>query len=304
VRVAFVGQQTYFAACSMHSPAGGWEPRFVEFRAAADPERLHRDLHHDPPDVVVVFRPEIIPPGLFDELPATTLGFLTEPLPRTASGPVHEDLRRRLVDLEAVTPANFDRIVSFDPLIAVSVAQTGLDVWRSVPLPVADRFFGPVVANHGPPRVLFSGRSTDHRERFLGPVKARFDVLHVAYGTTDDELERFLREHDVGLNLHNEPYPSFENRVLVYLAAGLLVISEPLSPTHGLTPGVDYLEHATPDEFMGALGLASRAPGVHDAIRHRGRQTAELFRASRLWPRVLDDLRADVQAFGGRRLPA
>src|SRR5262249_32907666 len=108
----------------MHSPAGGWEPRVVEVRRAPDPERPPRDPHHAPPDVVVVSRPEIIPPGLFDELPATTLGFLTEPLPRTASGPVHEDLRRRLVDLEAVTPANFDRIVSFDPLIAVSVAQT------------------------------------------------------------------------------------------------------------------------------------------------------------------------------------
>ena len=250
--------------------------------------------------MVVVFRPEIIPAGLFDDLPAATLGFLTEPLPRTASGPVHEDLRRRLADLELVTPANFDRIISFDPLIAGSVAQAGLEVWRSVPLPVADRFFGPVVPNHGPPRVLFSGRGTDHRESLLDPVKRRFAVLHVAYGTTDDELERFLREHDVGLNLHNEPYPSFENRVLVYLAGGLLVVSERLSPTHGLTPGVDYLECDTADEFVDVLALAARAPGVHDMIRRRGRQTAELFRASRLWPRVLDDLCADLPAFGGR----
>ncbi len=300
MRVAFVGQRTFFAACSLDRPVGDLEPRFFEFRAGGDPERLMAELDGYEPEVVVVFRPEIIPTGLFAELGAATLGFLSEPLPRTASGPVHEDLLRRLAELELVDPANFDRVVSFDPLIAGSVARAGLEVWRSVPLPVADRFFGPVIPSHGPPRILFTGRSTEHREGVLVPAKRDFDVLHVIYGTTDDDLERFLREHDVGLNIHNEPYPSFENRVLVYLAAGLLVLSEPLSPRHGLTPGVDYLEYETPEELVATLRLAARAPGVHDQIRRRGRQTAELFRASRLWPRVIGDLRVDLRAFGGR----
>ena len=48
------------------------------------------------------------------------------------------------------------------------------------------------------------------------------------------------------LNLHNNPYPTFENRVCIALAAGHLVISEPLSPTHGLQPGVDYLQVESP----------------------------------------------------------
>ena len=95
----------------------------------------------------------------------------------------------------------------------------------------------------------------------LVPAKRDFDVLHVIYGTTDDDLERFLREHDVGLNIHNEPYPSFENRVLVYLAAGLLVLSEPLSPRHGLTPGVDYLEYETPEELVATLRLGRARAG-------------------------------------------
>ena len=34
-----------------------------------------------------------------------------------------------------------------------------------------------------------------------------------------------MGEHDVGINLHNEPYPSFENRVCLHLAAGHLVVS-------------------------------------------------------------------------------
>ena len=34
----------------------------------------------------------------------------------------------------------------------------------------------------------------------------------------------------IAVNLHNNPYPSFENRVCIALAAGHLVISESLSP--------------------------------------------------------------------------
>ncbi len=300
MRVAFVGQQTFFAACSLDGPVGGWEPRFFEFRRGADGEELRAGLVAFDADVVAVFRPDTIPPGQFAGLRAATLGFLTEPLPRDADGPVHEDLLRRQWELEQVDPQNFDRIISFDPLIVGSAAEAGLEVWRSVPLPVADRFYGDVTPIRGEARILFSGRGTEHREQMLAPAKARFDLLHVAYGTTDDELERFLREHDIGLNVHNEPYPSFENRVLVYLAAGLLVLSEPLSPRHGLTPGVDYIECAGPGEIVKALELGARVPGIHQPIREHGRSTAERFRASRLWPRVLEDLLVDLRAFGVR----
>ena len=46
-----------------------------------------------------------------------------------------------------------------------------------------------------------------------------------------------MAECDAGINLHNEPYPTFENRCGVYLAAGLLLISETLDPRCGLIPG-------------------------------------------------------------------
>ena len=58
-----------------------------------------------------------------------------------------------------------------------------------------------------------------------------------------------MRDHDVAINVHNEPYPSFENRVCLHLAAGHLVLSEPLSPTHGLEPGIDYVEFHRPQQL-------------------------------------------------------
>ena len=63
-RLAFVGQGTFFEACALDDGVvPGVRTQFVEFRKDADVETLLRDLRAFAPHVVVVFRPEIIPPG-------------------------------------------------------------------------------------------------------------------------------------------------------------------------------------------------------------------------------------------------
>ncbi len=111
-----------------------------------------------------------------------------------------------------------------------------------------------------------------------------------------------MREHDVGINLHNEPYPSFENRVCLHLAAGHLVLTEPLSPAHGLEPGIDFLEirdgKAAAATRSGSWG-AFRTPGAASACAGGARPSSSA--PPRVWPRLLADLLADVAARGGRR---
>lgn len=296
--MAFVGQTTYFEACSLQTPAGGLVPRFFEFRARGDAEDLLARLREFVPHVVVVFRPEVVPAGLFGELPAVTLGFLSEPLPRGAGA--HADLQRRLRELRDTDVANFDRFVSFDPLIADTAAEV-LTIWRSLPLPVADRFYAPVAPMGHPPRIIFVGRSTQHREYLLAPAKLDHDVLHIAFGVSGTELVELLHRHDVAINLHNENYPSFENRVSMHLAAGHLVLSEVLDPQHGLEPGIDYLQVGGASELRRALAVVTRFPRVHHRVRVRGRMKAEQFRASRVYPRLVADLLADLDAFGSSR---
>ena len=106
-----------------------------------------------------------------------------------------------------------------------------------------------------------------------------------------------MREHQVAINLHNEPYPTFENRVALHLAAGQLVISEPLSPTHGLEPGIDFIQVTSPNELYLAVASAYHRPDDFLRIRLRGRQKAERFRASAVYPRLIEDLAADLRAF-------
>ncbi|TML98500.1 MAG: hypothetical protein E6G10_22735 [Actinobacteria bacterium] len=294
LRLAFVGQRTFFEACALGGELRELRTAFFEFRKGGDADRLLAELAVFAPHVVVVFRPEIVPAGCFAGLRAATLGWLTEPIPRGTTR-AHADQQRRLWELRQVDAANFDRVVSFDPLIA-DTAGSILDVWRSVALPVADRYFMPVRPVRGRPRALFVGRSTPHREYYLTPVKHRYDVLHMAFGVDAAELERLLAEHEVGINLHNEPYPSFENRVPIHLAAGHLVISEPLSPLHGLEPGVDFLELVGPALLGNTLEVLSRFPGAYDRIRVRGRRKAELFRASRVYPRLVGDLLRELES--------
>jgi hypothetical protein len=300
MRIAFVGQSTFFEACAMDEHSARFETRFVEFRDGADADAMLAAVGAFQPHAVAVFRPEIIPAGAFADLRAPTLGFLTEPLPRTSGRRVHPDLRRRRRDLRNLDPANFDRIVSFDPMI-VPTADRFMPVWRSLPIPVADRLYAPVRRIEGLPRMLFVGRSTPHRESFLAQTKSEFDLLHIAFGVAAEELEQVMREHHVAINLHNEPYPSFENRVCLHLAAGHLVISEPLSPTHGLEPGIDYLEVARGDDLLRIARSLARFPDAYHRVRVRGRRKAEDYRASVVWPRLIGDLLRDVVAFGTAR---
>jgi hypothetical protein len=298
-RIAFVGQETYFRAAAQTSPTPALLPRFIDFRAGAEPEPMLDAVQGFAPDAIVVFRPEIIPPGLFAGLRVPTLGFLTEPLPR-GNGKPHPDLEKRLAETRLVDRANFDRIVSFDPLF-VEAADPLAPVWRSVPLPVDDDLFRPVRPSAVPPRVVFVGRSTEHRENYLIDVKHHFDVLHVAHGVFGRRLFDLLDETDAGINLHNEPYPSFENRVCLHLAAGNLVISEPLSPTHGLEPGIDFVEVRHPADLLRAVSQMHLYPDLYRRVRIRGRQKADAFRASRVYPRLLHDLLLDLEVFGTDR---
>jgi hypothetical protein len=299
VRIAFVGQETYFRVSALTSPTPELLPLFIEFRSGGDPDRMLAAVESFAPDVVVVFRPETIPAGFFAGLHVPTLGFLTEPLPR-GDGKPHPDLEWRLRDTRLIDRSNFDRIVSFDPLF-VEAADPLAPVWRSVPLPVDDRFFAPVRASAVPPRVVFVGRSTEHRERYLVDVKHNFDVLHIAHGIFGDQLLDLLRESDVAINLHNEPYPSFENRVSLHLAAANLVVSEPLSPTHGLEPGIDYIEARHAGELLRTIGQIHLYPDLFRRVRIRGRRKAEAFRASRVYPRLVHDLLLDLEVFGTDR---
>ena len=109
-----------------------------------------------------------------------------------------------------------------------------------------------------------------------------------------------MDEHDVGINVHNEPYPSFENRVCLHLAAGHLVLSEPLSPTHGLEPGIDYLEVGTPGARARDRALHRFPASATASASAAGRRPSSSARPAS-GRGLSTDLFADLAAFGTDR---
>jgi hypothetical protein len=300
LRVAFVGQRTYFEACSMAAPAGGVQPMFIDFRGGAETAPLLDALDRFKPHAVVAFRPEIFPPGTFASVQAPVVGFLTEPLPRKGR-PSHENLDYNLEELRKADPQNVDRVICFDSL-GWEVADELLPVWRCMPLPVADSIYRSPTPSHHPPRAVFIGYSTMHRETALLGLKHQFDLPHYAHALMGDELREVLDAADIGINLHGARWLiTFENRVLLHLAAGHLVLTEPLDPVYGLEPGLDYVEVEDKYELDLRMHQLLQRPDSYDRVRIRGHHKSRQFRASLVWPRVIGDLIADVAAFGTDR---
>jgi hypothetical protein len=300
VRVAFVGQRTYFEVSTMPYPSGGLLPAFFDFRGGAEVAPLLAALGRFQPHVIVAFRPETLPPGAFDGIRAPVVGFITEPLPRADREP-HPNYDYNLAELARIDRGNVDRVICFD---ANSWdAATGLvPLWRAMPLPVDDRLYRAPRPSRRPPKVIFIGYSTMHREESLLGVKHEFDLPHYAHALMGEELRDVLAAADVGLNVHGEQWVrSFENRVLIHLAAGQLVITEPLEPLYGLEPGIDVVEVSDRYELNLRVHQLQQMPDMYDRVRIRGHHKSRQFAASKVWPRVIGDLFADLAAFGTER---
>jgi hypothetical protein len=278
LRLAVVGQAAHVRHCALEAPAGGLEPHFVDVPAATAPDALNHRLRALAPDVVVAFRPELLPPEVFAGLDAVVAGWTTEP-PETLKPFPHEA---------------YDRLVGVEPAAGPTVAP----FWRALPLPVADSCLAPVRPVRGRPRLVFAGVANARRDRWLDPVKHRFDLLHVAHGLSGENLRELLARSDVAVDLRGETYPRLEHRRGLFCAAGLLLVAERGSALHGLRPGIDFVEVGEDWELVETCARIVREPNAFAAIRRSGRRRAERLRASRFWPAFVADLLADVAAFG------
>lgn len=300
LRVAFVGQRTYFEEAAMDRPAGGVTPRFLDFRGGPDVGRLLEDLHRFRPHAVVVFRPDALPPGAMDGVAAPVVGMITEALPR-AGRSSHPTLDYNLAELGRADRGNVDRVICADPL-GWEAASALLPTWRSMPLPVADGLYAAPRPSAHPPRIVYIGHPTMHREDTLLGLKHKFDLPHYAHALMGQELREVLAGADVGIGLGNDQWlVTFESRVLQHMAAGQLVLSEPLDPKFGLDPGIHYVEFVDKYELDLRVHQLVAQPDAYDRVRIRGHHFSRQFRASRVWPRVVRDLLLDLAAFGTDR---
>jgi hypothetical protein len=305
LRLAFVGRRVEHERWTLTHPAHGIEPLFVEARETDAGEQLDRFR----PDVVVVFAPHRDQP----ELPrdAIAVAYVDEPI-QLVHGDTQDpwapgddldyalETSGGLKHLAAFDPKTYDRVIAADPLLPRVAPQ--LDVWRCPPLPVDDSLYLDPRKPTSPPKALFLGESDERRERYLMEQKHFYDLTHYAFGLHGDELRDVLARANVGVVLHKAPVPSYSPEVQLFLAAGHLVVSEPLVPRRGLEPWLDHVVIEAPDQLRRVLHQLKIRPTTFEQVRLRGRLRADEFRASRIWPRLVRDLQHDVAAFGTSRL--
>ncbi len=252
---------------------------------AVDGERLLDALRAHRPHVTVIFDPQSLAAEALRDAPGTTLGVLVAGVPDEAPAPGLEDL---------------DRLVCFAPAHTGAAVGRG-EVWRAIPPPVSDALYGDVRPLRHAPRAMSIGASSSHRETMLIEAKHHHDLLQVVHGVSGEPLRELLCEYDVGVFVASASGGGFGPQVGIHLAAGHLLLSEQLTPAHGLERDIDYLQVEFPDGLVWVLDRLRRFPEMYQRIRVRGRMKAEQYRASRVFRRVAHDLLADVAAFGSGR---
>lgn len=305
-RIAFIGQANYFDFVALSGSTPLIEAKFVDFKSGGDTAALLFDLDAINPDVIIVFGPQNLPHATLANSDAVRIGWFTEPIANVSSLVEFEriqrddsvkslaqtDLERRLLNASTFDASQFDRLISHDPLQAQTLELFG-PIWKSVPLPVDDRFYRESQAMRSNPVIGFIGSSTPYREEFLTILKHNYDLRHFAHGLFGDRLLDELVDFDIAINLHNLDISGFENRVSLHLAQGHLLLSQPLSPTHGLEPDRDFIEFRNPEELANLVTEIRHYPHTHELTRTRGRMKAEYFRASSVYETIVRDLKAE-----------
>ena len=288
LRVVFLGQRVYFGPTSLPRKSPGLEATFVDHTWGEDPADTLQAISSIRPHLVVAYRPEKLGDVLTQMRDVLRIGFFPEPA-ATPGGPKHPDLNHRLAELQEVDPNSCDIFFGFNPLFA--------DAWNSVvdlagcmPLPVRDDIYidpnriGIPSTDQG----IFVGRVTDRRNDYLLSLKHHFNWTVVDHGL------RSLADISIAVNLRNENYPNYENRVSLHLARGHLLLTEPVQPTYELHEGLNLLNFASPQELLDlARSIEHDAEPFHP-IAIRGRLSADSFRATSLWPDRFVDLAASL----------
>jgi hypothetical protein len=288
VRVTFLGREADHRPWVLGAPAGELTPTFVEHPDGAAPEAILAAVRDTRPDVVVAFTASEIPGAVLAEAGAPTLAIVTD-----AFAPGIEDVWSPDAALPAAPalPAGYDRVLTTDPLLARAAGA-----WRSAALPVDDARFADVVPTTGPPRIVLVGATTVWRSFWLPDLIEHYGLRQVLPGQSP---EAALAEATVGLCLRaDRAQPEFPALALLHLAAGHLLLTEPLRPLRGLEPELDHLEVREPVDALHLLHQVTRRPAAFEHVRMRARTRMEAFRASVVWPRILADLKADVAAYG------
>jgi hypothetical protein len=246
------------------------------------------------PDVAIFFRPEFFSNDLLSRLRGVKIGISTEPMPKYLDGNFHYTLDSigRFKSLLKAAELEFDHIFHYDAASLSFMERMGVRVSGAIALPVATMTWRPAEDRNADWDLVFLGRSTENRERHFGGLKRDLRFLHIAHGIIGKDVLPFYHAAKIGLNIHSEPELGWEPRIQQLMAAGLLVVSEPISPNEWLRPGEEFLEIRHPHETYEICREIVANPLKFEPIRRAGHERVQRdLTARQLWPRLIERCR-------------
>lgn len=248
-KLAFIGQPEYFRAFYENDLGSEYEVK--EFKSNFKMEDSDfDDLIVFNADYNIFFRGEFIPNSVLQKLNGLTVALSSEPFPSYIDGKLNftYDSYKRFETFLSIKDKLYDYVFHYDASSVEFLQQYGINLSGVFEFPVATGTYRPMEMEKKWD-VFFIGRSTAYREKFLGPLKHYFNVLHIAHGVHGADLVPYMNQSKILLNLHAENEISWEPRVQILMATGGLVISQKLTPNDLLIPGTDYVETDMTDQF-------------------------------------------------------
>lgn len=301
MKVAFVSQPEYFRFCYEKDLDTLWEVREFPFHFGMDEAGLDSLIAYAP-EVTFFFRGEFVPQAVLKKLSGIKIAISSEPFPRDLNGRIEytlDSVKRYLDFRSRIRRLPYDYVFHYDVASLDYMAKDGIHCSGAFPFPVATNTYRP---NTGMPNawdIFFIGRSTEHRERFFGPLKHHRQFLHICHGIFGPPLIDYIQKAKVNLNVHAEDEISWEPRMQMLLAAGAFVISEPITPNAILRPGIDYIEARTPAEMYALADYYLARDAEREAIAESGRnRVTECLAAKTNFPGLIEAIRrGDYQRF-------
>jgi hypothetical protein len=290
-KVAFITQPEYFDFHYKDELDHLYEVKYFLNSFSDDPSFFKNVIDFDA-DINVFFRGEIVPKEVLQSLTGVTVNLSSEPFPKiiNRSFEYTEDSLNRFKFFLKILDKPYDYVFHYDEVSKSFFENQGIQLSGFFPFPIITDKIKPQVSEKKWD-MFFSGRTTTHRDKYFGPLKRDFNFLHINHGVAGSDLLEFISKCKISLNIHAEDEVSWEPRTQLLLAAGSLMISEPLSPTCPLRPGIDYIEVKNEWELYETCKNVLENYEKYQHIAKNGRARVEQILSSKInFPEFFNDL--------------
>lgn len=291
-KVAFIAQPEYFDFHYRDVLEDEYNVKYFQNSFSEDPQ-FFRELVDFDADINIFFRGELVPAGVLNALSGIRVNMSSEPFPKILNRSIiyTADSLERFQFFLRIFDRPYDYIFHYDEVSKEFFENQGIQLSGFFPFPIATELIKPDDNAIKKWDMFFSGRSTPHRDVFFGPLKRDFNFLHINHGVVGPDLLEFIQKCKISLNVHAENEISWEPRTQFLMAAGSLLVSEPLSPTCPLRPGIDFIEVRDGWNMYETCQkiIANYADYKHIAENGRKR-IVEVLSSSRIFPAFFQDI--------------